>query len=56
MFVNDSRCKIDNFTVVVLVSLPLTEREAEVDLVLIQTSLVFLRKVRLKIVVSIRTT
>ena len=34
--------KIDHFTVVCLVAWPLNEREAEVDLVLIETSLLFL--------------
>ena len=43
---------IDQFTVVCLVTWPLIENEARGDLVLIQTSLIFLCKLRL---ISIRT-
>ena len=39
---------IDHYEVVNFVSLPLSEREAEVDLVLIQTSFLFLWKLCLK--------
>ena len=39
---------IDHFTVVGLVSFPLSEHEAEVDLALIQTSFLFLWKLCLK--------
>ena len=42
------------FTVVGLVSLPLNQCEAEVELVLIKTSFYFLGKLYLKILVSIR--
>ena len=47
---------IGHLTVVGLVSLPLSECEAEVELVLIQTSFLFLWKLCLNILVSIRTT
>ena len=52
-----SKCYvIDHFTVVGLVSYPLSEREAEVGLVLIQTFFFFLWKLYSKTLVSVRTT
>ena len=46
-------CLIDHFTVVCLVALSLNESQAGVDLVFIETSLLFLRKFLL---ISMRTT
>ena len=45
-----------HFTLVGLVSSPLSEREAVVDLVLIQTSLLFYGNYAQKMLVSLRTT
>ena len=46
---------IDHLTLLAVPTQPLSEREAEVDLVLIQTSFLFSRKFAFKIPVIIRT-
>ena len=46
------RCAIDHFTVVCLAAWPLSESEAGVGLVLIETSRLFLRKF---LIISMRT-
>ena len=46
---------IDHLTLLGVPTQPLSEREAEVDLVLIQTSFLFSRKFAFKIPVIIRT-